>query len=506
MRPGLVARQNVKRFGPWIILSIFLIYAAAAMLPPARTRAGYDLTGFGRLPVRVNARVQPMDSAARVGLLQIRGTVTVPSEDGKAWQIWKHDLGATEWLLELLTKPDAADERRIFPVREEALLLALHLDRAAAGGPSYFAFTQLQPRLEELGKQAFRINRVKATDRAAWEKECLALRNAVVIYERLKNSLQPNSFLQQEARGKPIAYDADALLTQYQIDLRAGISAAVSREHGKGQALDAVTEQRMQSFARPYLAVSRSAMLSIIPPTDAAARDRWQNPGVSIIESARTGQVGAPLAHFAAMSSAFAQGKPDKFNDHVTKYRLWLLARQLAPEVSRARYEFSYHAFQPFLRALAVYLVAVGLLCVALWKRSAGLARSGFMLTLLAFALHTAGLLFEMMLEGRPPITNVYVLIISAGWGAVLVAGAVERRVRNGWGTTFAALAGVATLGLAHSLAPGGATELLRAVLNVSFWLACAALALALYAGCDAGPSGRHHRTHPSGSRRRALG
>ena len=65
-------------------MSIFLIYVAAAMLPLARTRAGYDLTGFGRLPVRVNARVQPIDSAARVGLLQIRGTVTVPTEDGKA--------------------------------------------------------------------------------------------------------------------------------------------------------------------------------------------------------------------------------------------------------------------------------------------------------------------------------------------------------------------------------------------------------------------------------------
>ena len=328
-----------------------------------------------------------------------------------------------------------------------------------------------------------------------------------IIYERLKNSLQPNSFLQQEARGKPIAYDADALLTQYQIDLRAGISAAVSREHGKGQALDS-GHRTENAVVRPSVSgcVALGDALDHSPDGRGRCARALAEPWVSIIESARTGQVGAPLAHFAAMSSAFAQGKPDRFNDHVTKYRQWLLARQLAPEVSRARYEFAYHAFQPFLRALAVYLVAVVLLCVALWKRSTGLARSGFMLTLLAFALHTAGLLFEMMLEGRPPITNVYVLIIFAGWGAVLVAGAVERLVRNGWGTTIAALAGAQTLGLAHSLAPGGATELLRAVLNVSFWLACAALALALYVGRDTGPSARHGGTHPSASPRRALG
>ena len=58
--------------------------------------------------------------------------------------------------------------------------------------------------------------------------------------------------------------------------------------------------------------------------------------------------------------------------------------------------------------------------------------------------------------------------------------GAGELFWRNGIGMMAAALAGLATLTVARSLVPGGGVALMRAVLDMSFWLATVAIVIAL--------------------------
>jgi len=292
----------MHRIAPWVILGVFLIYLAAAAFPPGRTPDGFRIGEFARLPVVVNGRVEPIDSVARAGLLRIRGTATVPAGRARPWQLWTsaRPLESSEWLLELLTKPDAADARRIFPIQEPALIAALHLS-AAADGSLYYTFAELRPGLQVLAQQAVRITAIDAARRAPWEAECLTLRNSVVLYERFKNSLQPNSALQMEARGNPIAYDFAAQIKQYHRDLQAGVAAVRAAKEGRLQDRDPAREQRMDAFVRPFLAVSRAALFSIVPvPGQARARDRWQNTGESVAASLRVGQLSPAVAMFAA--------------------------------------------------------------------------------------------------------------------------------------------------------------------------------------------------------------
>jgi ABC-type transport system involved in cytochrome c biogenesis permease subunit len=90
-----------------------------------------------------------------------------------------------------------------------------------------------------------------------------------------------------------------------------------------------------------------------------------------------------------------------------------------------------------------------------------------------AFSIHTAGLIFRMLLEGRPPVTNLYSSAIFVGWGAVFLGIILERIYRDGIGTVAAAAVGFTTQIIAHHLALGGDTmEMLRAVLDTNFWLA----------------------------------
>ena len=489
----------MHRIAPWVILGVFLIYLAAAAYPPGRTPDGFRIAEFARLPVVMNGRGQPIDSVARAGLLRIRGTATVPAGRTRPWQLWSsaRPLEASEWLLELLTKPDAADARRLFPIHEPALIAALHLS-AAADGSLYYTYAELRPGLQVLAQQAVRITAIDAARRAPWEAECLTLRNAVVIYDRFKNSLQPNSSLQMEARGNPIAYDFAAQIAQYQRDLQADVAA----KEGRLQDRDPARAQRMDTFARPFLGVSHAALFSIVPvPGQARPRDRWQNMGENVAVSLRAGQLSPAVAMLAGMSSAFARGNASAFNDQVAQYQQWLTERGLTPALRWARDDLFFTTFQPFARALTIYFVAVLLLGASRLSGLRVLSRAAASLIVVGFLVHTAGLLLRMMLGGGAPVTNVYEGIRVIGWAAVLIAGAAELRWRNGIGATAAAVAGLLTLSVAQGLAPSGPAELIRLGQQTSFWLAVAATAI-VAAFCVPRASGRSRPSDQAVSRR----
>jgi cytochrome c-type biogenesis protein CcsB len=78
-----------------------------------------------------------------------------------------------------------------------------------------------------------------------------------------------------------------------------------------------------------------------------------------------------------------------------------------------------------------------------------------------------------MVLEARPPVTNLYSSAIFIGWGTMIFGLIIERIYRVGIGSLVGALAGFVTLLIAQNLAIGGDTmEMLRAVLDTNFWLA----------------------------------
>ena len=475
----------MHRIAPWAILGAFLLYLGVAAFAPDRTPDGFRIGEFASLPVVMNGRVQPIDSIARAGLHRIRGASTEASGGAPAWQFWNapRRLEGSEWLLELLTKPDAADARRIFQIHEPTLIAALHL-KPAGDGSIYYTYADLRPGLEMLGQQAVRIKAMDAAKRAPWEAECLALRNTIVVYDRFKNSLQPNSALQNEARGKPLGYDFSAEIAQYQRDLHADFAAVRAVKDGKPQDRDSAREQRMDAFARPFLVVSRAAMFSIVPRGgQVRERDRWQNMGDSVAASMRSGQVSQAAAMFASMSSAFARGNASAFNEQVAKYQQWLMQRRMTPELSNARYELFFNTFQPFAKTLTIYLVAVLLLCASRMSGLRVLSKTACNLIALAWLLHTAGLVLVMTLERRLPVTNGYGRILVIGWVAVLVTGAAGMKWRNALGATAAALAGLLTLAVAQSLTPGGAPEWIRLAQQNGLWLAAAATALLAAAG-----------------------
>jgi ABC-type transport system involved in cytochrome c biogenesis permease subunit len=134
---------------------------------------------------------------------------------------------------------------------------------------------------------------------------------------------------------------------------------------------------------------------------------------------------------------------------------------------------------------MVIYVLALLVLFASwLWKREV-LQPAAFALLVAGAIVHTAGLVCRMVLQGRPPVTNLYSSAVFVGWTAVVAGILLERIYRRGVGTAVAAAAGFASLIVAHHLTGDGDTmEMMRAVLDSNFWLATHVVAITIgYSG-----------------------
>ena len=447
---------------PWLFLALFATEIAVVLLP----KKGNE---FGRLPVLLNGRIQPMDSVARNSLLQIRSTGDVPLEEVPSWKFWHHPkkLKSTEWLLEVFFKPDVADMRPIFLIHHPDLISELKLgDKGAEkSGLRYYSFAELGSVVDEIAAQGRKASAVEDAQRTTYQKQVLKLANAMVLYQRLKNSIEPED-----------THNFAKLIADFQASLPAGLAAV--RAQKAGEKFDEAALKQFAGFAQQFDSVANFALPLTIPPADPTDRDGWLTVGASVLVSLRDGGIPPAVGFYARMATAFRHDDATEFNSAVTGYQNWL-ASDFAREVAKGRAEYYFNQIKAFLHATIIYLVAFVLAGGALLtyglapQLSESLRRSAFYLIALAFVVHTFGLIFRMALEGRPPVTNLYSSAIFIGWGACVLGLVLERVYKIGLGSAVAGLAGFVTLLIAHNLALGGDTmEMLRAVLDTNFWLA----------------------------------
>jgi cytochrome c-type biogenesis protein CcsB len=453
---------------PWFFVALFGMEIIAVMMP--KKDGKFHVRDFGRLPVLLNGRIQPFDSVARNSLLQIRSTGDVPLEEVPSWKFWHHPekLKSSAWLLEVMAKPEEADTRPIFLIHHAELLGELKLEDKGVVKSllRYYTFEQLKPVLKTISEQSQKAAEIKAEDQTTFQKQVTKLANAVMLYQRLKVTLQPEG-----------VDDFKQELDDFLKALPAAQMAAKASEGGKEFNREAI--ERIAQPLQDFEMMSKFAYPLVVPPLGAAAgRDQWQNAGNSLLESARSGEIHPAMTSFATMMTSYRANKPDEFNRALAEYQTWLEPR-FGKELLKGRAEFYFNDIKAFLHATIIYVFAFLLAAGAVLSLnvvpsiSESLRRSAFYLVILAGIVHTFGLVFRMVLEGRPPVTNLYSSAIFIGWGTMVLGFIIERIYRVGIGSLVASFAGFVTLLIAHNLALGGDTmEMLRAVLDTNYWLA----------------------------------
>src|SRR5688572_23379690 len=445
----------MKRSLPWIISVVAVLSILATLrLPKDKTWAASE---FGRLPIVSEGRFQPMDSLARNSLLQIREkqTLRLPEE--------KRSVSATEWLMEVMMHQEKADTRKVFRIDHPELKSLLKLpekNRERGEDGKHYPWNQVKPSLEELEKQGKRIAKIEPAHRNSFEQSVMKLQERLFLYMRLKNTIHPED-------SKNFQTD----LERYLASVESGVAAFRAQQAGNQH--DEAALKSFGDFATRFnIMVQMKTPLLLPPHHPERPRDEWMRIGEALLEVIRGEQLHPSVRSYAAMATAFREGKVADFNKLVTDYRGSLLPK-FAPEIKKANREYFYNHFQGFYKSLLLYVVAFLFACFSWFNMSETLRRSGAWLVVIAFVVHTAALLFRMFLERRPPVTNLYSSAIFIGWGAVILGMLLERFYRDGIGVVVASALGFLTLIIAHNLALAGDTMImLQAVLDTNFWLA----------------------------------
>jgi ABC-type transport system involved in cytochrome c biogenesis permease subunit len=411
--------SKLERIAPWAAAGLALVGVLAAAMPAAKVD-GLDLDAFGRLPVLEGGRVKPIDSLARNSLLMIRSKQSVRYQG--------RGLSATEWLLDALFRPQVADQEPAFYVDDPEVLGLLGLQQTS---DRYFSFATLGPHLQEIERQGQLAQAVDSKLRTRFQGAVLNLYERLFTYVKLKNSIQldgtPGLAFELSTRATPEAF------------------------------------QRQQQLAQ-------LASFRIIPPPPGRPATGWLNTGEALHEAA-LGQTAPGLESLARLGLAYGARDAATFNREVAALRA-VAATALPEATSQADHEIVFNRVEPFYLGMVIYVAAL-LALFASWLWLPGLLQpTAFALLISGAVVHTLGLVSRVILQGRPPVTNLYSSAVFVGWGAVILGVILERMYRKGFGTAVAAASGFASLIVAHHLTGDGDTmEMMRAVLDSNFWL-----------------------------------
>ena len=441
----------MKRILPWIIFVVFGGWAVSHMIPKKPDTA-MDVTGFGKLPVLAGGRVMPMDTLARVSLLQMNHHgIEEAAESQKPAQ----KPSQTQWLLEVLMLPEHADSTKVFEVTNPDIL-----DLFGSRKAGTYSFNDLQPFFAQIEEQAGQAAQTDADARNAFQRGIVRLRDILRLYVQLKNTVEPQD-----------SPDFGKEVQVFQETIQPGLDAVRNRDAGKQY--DDQAFQRILLFTHRYQSLAQAKYAYAIPnPNGKTENDRWSPVSEALLSAIGTGQIPYPVTVYGRIVSAYRNGDVSGFNQALSEYQQYL-TKNFSPELNRPTLEYFFNSAQPFYQSLVLYLVVflLALFSWLVWPKTLG--QAAFLLLGFAFVIHTAGLMLRMYIQGRPPVTNLYSSAIFVGWATVLFCLVLERIYRNGIGSVCGAVIGFTTLLIAQNLQFDGDTmEMLRAVLDTNAWLA----------------------------------
>ena len=455
----------MKKLIPYFVTLVAVIAVASTLLPGGR-RSDLDVAAVGRLPVLVDGRLKPLDTVARTSLLVLQGRQRVVTADGRI-------LVPMEWLLDVLFAPGQADSYRHFLVENQEVLDLFGLRPSDGDGGKRFSYVQLAKGLAELDRQAKLADEVEAPLRTPFQNQALKLRNRVVLYQRLKYTMQP-----------PDAGGFVADVTQLDATLSANVAAVRARQRGLPH--DEAAFRKMAELVKAFDAMLSAGYLIAIPPAGPKADlNAWKTPGQALLDSFEAGVIDRTALAYAALGRSWGSRGAGGMNGADFNRAADTLRDRLAEAYSgplaKAAIETRFNAAQPFYTSMVLF-VATLLAAVSSWLIWPDiLRRCALWLLSLAFVLTTAGILTRMWIEDRPPVTNLYSSALFVGWVAVGLCLVIESIYKNAVASVAAAGVGFCALVIAHHLSTAGDTmEMMRAVLDSNFWLATHVVTIAI--------------------------
>lgn len=249
---------------------------------------------------------------------------------------------------------------------------------------------------------------------------------------------------------------------------------------------------RLENQLGIYQAVKSGAILRLVPPTQQATADKADREKADPLLPKEpdlwrsVSEVEGPLKDaFSAVAKSFIRELPGgevpqdpsvpRLADAVKAFMD--LARvenpELYPDGKAIAVEVHYEELHPFRLAWIFYVLAAIAIGAAWVSDRKGLMTAGWVLSIIAFLIHTYGFGLRVYLTGRPPVSNMYESVIWVSWGTILFAFFFEWKQKAKFillsGAVVATLCNIVADSAPHVL--DASLQPLEPVLRSNLWL-----------------------------------
>ena len=133
-----------------------------------------NLSAFeiGDIPLQDEGRIKPLDTFARNHLLAFYGKRSIK----------ELDMGATDWIINLILNPENGRDQKIFNIRNPEVASSLFLDWT---NEHKYSFNQITPGLSEQSSMLEMIDQKDASDRTVYEKQLYEISRNILRFEEI---------------------------------------------------------------------------------------------------------------------------------------------------------------------------------------------------------------------------------------------------------------------------------------------------------------------------------
>jgi len=455
--------------------------------PPAEA-----VEALGDLPVLYNGRVMPLDTFARLHLLQFSGRKSYEGES------------AMEWMARLLFDPHGTEDDLVFLIDHPELLDHMEVDRKlqveGERKPSTrrFNLEHLRPGLMKLEELAMRARERDQNEEELGkvEQEAMRVYSNVLTYRMLGQVFAyarplPGLKIENPEILELLNLSEDAgPLTYMDLGDRVGNLSQMIQD---AQAIDDPeqwTEAQRTAFALASMMFTFSQNLSDLPlkllPAAPHGEQTWLAPFDALHNSDQDRQLIRAARNAGELAQAWSAGDWDEVTQKAEAVSAFSQGRMdHVREAKLAPLEADFNQVNPFGKAKVGYLLAFLLSLGALVSGNRALRLAAWVPLAIALVMHVGGIAVRVYLTARPPVTNLYGTFLFVGLICLLLALLVEGFQKNALGLFAGSFIALTFLFIADRFAAEGDTlHKVVAVLASNFWLSTHVIAVTTgYAG-----------------------
>ncbi len=485
-----------------VLTVIILLYGIRGLVPEKEMTQIDDYTPWSeevievakKIPVQDGGRVKPLGTYARFKLLTYRGDLKIKVRDKNGN---KHNIGPTAWLLDVLFRPDLADQLPTFRLDDTDILKPFGVktkkrrdrisfnDLDKTGDVDNRALDQLIDRgreilekREEKGEKSLTKKELQTSRFAQLALSFTGIRDSLDIVRRDLPPLDPSSLPHVNPSIAQLMLDQGANPSSF--------SFWIPIMEGLGRSLSESPTPELNTFARELDRRLNFAQFGPIwIPPQSEKQEEWNHLGKSVdkILADGIGGLAENTKEYRQLENLVASAQnPDspRFLDDLKKWQESI--SQIAKgrnEGAKIETEIVYYNIDYFMKALGVFVLAF-LVSIGTWfYGSKGGGKSFSIATIAAYSIATfilaAGIVHRIIITGRPPVSNLYDTIPVITFFAVLLLLLTDLITKKKLFLSLGAALGVIGLFFTFRFELGDAKDNmdpLRAVLDSNYWLA----------------------------------